>query len=275
VTATVSGVRFSGARQAGHGIRLATATATADGLRIESCTPAADRFGAVERAPCLGRLREWLREADVAGLTAPFGVPAGVHGRDTWHESLEWATTVATDAEGFAAACADSSDANGPDGYPRRETDGPIGAPSPCHPDVVPRTFHAMRDVLAPLASRDDVTVRPMDDGDGTQLCEVYPPATLATVSLPAADSGSTAIGNAAAGPDGTERGRDRRRTVVDGLKSETRITYAEGVRTHLLDDAGEDAIEAVIAALAADRARRAGFEPDRPWDPAEGHVYV
>ncbi|MFB6083127.1 MAG: DUF429 domain-containing protein [Halorientalis sp.] len=260
------GVDFSGAAQAGHGIRIAEAAADGGELRIESCESAADRFGVAERAPCLGRLTEFLRDAETVGLDFPFGVPAAVHGRDTWTGSLEWVATVATDADAFQSECRSRAReaTDGERADLRRETDGPVGALCPYGSHVWKQTFFGIRDVLAPLARTDAVAVRPMQDAGDVSLCEVYPAATLASCDLPAAEY-----------KDGGQPARERRRTIVEGLEAETPLAFAQGVRAELIDDAGGDALDAVVAALATYRAREADFEPDRPWDPTEGHIYV
>ncbi len=260
------GVDFSGAAQAGHNIWIAEATPTNDELRVETCDSAADRFGVAERAPCLGQLSAFLREAETVGLDFPFGVPAAIHERDAWAGSLEWVATAATDADEFQATCRsrarDATDGERAD--LRRETDGPVGALCPYGSHVWKQTFFGIRDVLAPLARTEAVAVRPMQDGGDVSLCEVYPAATLAQCDLPAAEY-----------KDGSETARDRRRTIVEGLEAETPLTFSQGVRAELIDDAGGDALDAVVAALATYRASEAGFEPDRPWDPTEGHIYV
>lgn len=262
---TLYGVDFSGARRAGHACWLAEATAERERLRVRDCRSAADRFGVAERAPCLGRLREFLRGAGVVGMDFPFGLPAAVHGRDTWEESLEWVATAATGADDFEEVCV--SRAEGHDRtYLLRETDGPVGAKSPYHWLVSAQTFHGIRDVLAPLSRTDAVAARPMQRSDAgeTPLCEVYPAATLAALDLPAAEY-----------KDDDASARERRHTIVEGLEAETRIEFADGVRGVLLDDAGGDALDSVVAALATDRARRADFDPDRPWEPTECHIFV
>ena len=277
MTATRYGIDFSGASDAGHGIWIATATADGDALLIEDCRSAADRFGVADRAPCLGRLVEFLRDAPVAGLDFPFGVPAALHDRADWPGAVEWVTTVAHDADGFQRECKDRAESV--PGSDRtnllRETDGPVGAMCPYAQYVYKQTFHGIRDVLAPLARDPEVAVEPMgagangggssDGSDGpTRLCEVYPAATLAGLDLPAE-----------AYKDDGGRARDRRRAIVDGLEAETPVEYAEGVRGRLVDDAGGDAIDSVVAALATHRAESGGFEPDRPYDGREGHIYV
>lgn len=266
---TVHGIDFSGARQAGHGIWVATATADDGALRVTGCRSAADRFGVAERAPCLGRLSEFLPGAGTVGMDFPFGVPARVHQQATWAESLRWVTTAATDADEFQAVCRERARevTDGERADLRRETDGPVGALCPYGTHVWKQTFHGVRDVLAPLAETDDVAVRPMQ-GQGvrtgvTDVCEVYPAAALAGLDLPAREY-----------KDDDERARDRRRTIVEGLEAATPLDL-DDVRGVLVEDAGGDALDAVVAALAADRARQAAFEPDRSYDAREGHIYV
>lgn len=272
MTATLHGIDFSGARQAGHGIWLADTVVDGDSLRVERCDSAADRFGVAQRAPCLGHLCEFLRDAEVVGLDFPFGVPSPIHGCDTWEDSLEWVATVATDADAFQETCrslaADHTDGERRD--LRRKTDGPVGGLSPYGGRIFKQTFYGIRDVLTPLAQTDSVVVQPMQspgEASGvTQLCEVYPAGTLNSLHLPSQNY---------KGAGNRESGRDRRRTIVERLESDTALAFATDVRGQLIDDAGGDALDAVLAALATYRAREADFEPDREYDPVEGHIYV
>jgi predicted nuclease with RNAse H fold len=268
VSRTLHGVDFSGARQAGHHLWFADATVDDDGLRIDDVGSAADRFGVAERGPCLGQLCEFVRSARVVGFDFPFGLPRAVHDAETWSEFLQWFPTAPafSDPDAFEAACKERAEAasNGERTYLKRVTDEPVGALSPYDVRVKAQTFYGVRDLLARVATGDAVTVQPMDEGDGTQVCEVYPAATLATLDLPAREY-----------KDEDERARDRRRTIVEGLATETPIRYADGVRGVLVDDAGGDAIDSVVAALATYRAAAADFEPDRESDPVEGHVFV
>ncbi|WP_335999900.1 DUF429 domain-containing protein [Halorientalis halophila] len=263
---SIHGVDFSGAAQAGHGTWIAEASVSDGDLRIESCRSAADRFGVAERAPCLGQLVEFLRETETVGLDFPFGVPATIHDRDSWEGAVEWVATVATGADGFQETCRSRAReaTDGERADLRRETDGPVGALSPYGSHVWKQTFYGIRDVLAPLARTDAVAVRPMQEGGDVALCEVYPAATLASCDLPAAEYKS-----------GNERARERRRAIVEGLEAETPLAFAGRVRAELIEDAGGDALDATVAALAAYRAREADFEPDRPWNPVEGYIYV
>lgn len=265
---TLHGVDFSGARQAGHDLWIAEATVDDGSLLVESVTSAADRFGVADRGPCLGRLCEFLRDATVVGMDFPFGLPTTVHERASWDDFLRWFPTAPafTDPDVFEAACKERAEAatDGTTTYARRVTDEPVGALSPYDVRVKAQTFYGVRDVLARLGTGDAVTVEPMQGGDGTTLCEVYPAATLATLDLPAQEY-----------KEGAERARERRATIVDGLAAETRLSFNDEVRALLVDDAGGDAIDSVVAALATDRARRTDFEPDREYDPVEGHIYV
>lgn len=272
---TLHGIDFSGARQAGHDIWIAEATATADALRVADCRSAADRFGVAERAPCLGRLTEFCREATAVGLDFPFGVPAVIHGAETWEDSLEWVTTVAYDAEAFQSACRSRArEATGGDRADiRRETDGPVGALCPYTNHVRAMTFYGIRDLLAPLARTDAVAVRPMQEPanadaatatDATSLCEVYPAGTLASLDLPAREY-----------KDADDHARDRRREIVDGLADQTPLEFTDGVRGVLVDDAGGDALDSVVAALGTYRAWQTDFETDRSYDNSEGYIYV
>lgn len=261
----VVGIDFSGAEQAGHGIWLAEVDPQGEGLRVTDCRSAADRFGVADRAPCLGELCAYLGETPhTAGLDFSFGLPAAVHDHDDWGAFRQWFPTAFTDDAAMQDACVERAEAatDGEWTYAPRTTDGPVGASSPYHWLVAKQTFYGIRDVLAPLGGA--VTVRPMETGDPPYLCEIYPKATLASLDLPAREYKNDA-----------DHAGERRRAIVEGLERETALTFAESVRNTLVSDAGGHALDSVVAALAADRARRADFEPDREYDPVEGHIYV
>lgn len=260
----ILGVDFSGARDAGQKIWLTVCVERGGELHVKSSVPAGTQFDADTRAECLDGLRTAIEHADVAGLDFPFGLPAAVHDHDDWRGVCSWLASSVADPDDLQEICVERAQAatDGEQSYLRRQTDEPYGALSPYHWFVAAQTFYGVRDVLWPLVNDGTIAVQPMADGDGTPVCEVYPAGTLRDVGLPAEGY-----------KDDTDEARQRRETIVEGLQLTPLSLH--GIEDHLVADVGGDAIDSVLAALAAWRASRDAFAPTDPWDPSEGHIFV
>lgn len=260
----ILGVDFSGARDAGQKIWLTVCVERGGELHVKSSVPAGTQFDADTRAECLDGLRAAIERADVVGLDFPFGLPVAVHDHDRWREVAAWIASDVTDPQDLQAVCVERAQAatDGERSYLRRQTDEPHGALSPYHWFVAAQTFYGVRNVLWPLVEREVISVKPTDDRDRTPVCEVYPAGTLRDIGLPAQGY-----------KDDTDEARQRRETIVDGLQLTPLALH--GIGDHLIADVGGDALDSVLAALAAWRANREGFEPGDAYDPVEGHIFV
>jgi hypothetical protein len=266
------GVDFSGASEPGERVWLTTAEPTGGGLRVTGCRSAREAFGATARADVLAALRSFPAEDEAMGVDASFGLPRPVlpdrlAASDDWREAVRWVAEAYADADALAAqadwkARARASDADGVE--LKRRTDGPIGANSPYSFITRYGTFHAMRDLLAPVL--DSMSVPPMvpGDGRGPTLLEVYPAGTLRDIGLP--DRTYKEPGSEA---------REKRERILAGLR-EWGVTLPEAFEDRVLDDADGDALDSLVAAVATARAVDSGFavEEDR-YDPVEGYIYV
>lgn len=257
----ILGVDFSGARDAGRKLWLTVCVEREGKLHVKSSVPAGSQFGAADRGEALAGLREAIVRADVVGIDFPFGLPARVHGFDRWGDACEWVVESVEGPEDLRRQCVERT-REGEPAYCRRATDEHHGAPSPYHWVVAAKTYYGITNVLWPLLERGAITARPMQDGDGTPVCEVSPTGTLADVGLPTDRY-----------TDDLPAARDRRETIVEGLQLTPLSLH--GIEDHLIDDVGGDAIDSALAALAAWRASREGFETEGPYDDAEGHIYV
>jgi len=287
---SVVGVDFSGAREPGESVWIAETTPDGDDLRVDRCRSARTALGASERADVLGSLVEYVDGHDVVGLDFPFGLPRPVTevGPGAWRETVRWVGKTFDDAEAFAEHCTATTrrDSGGERTYVGRETDGPVGAKSPYHFFTYKQAFHGMRDVLGPLLDR-GASVAPMTGGGattaGTTVVEVYPAGTLRRLGLPDRRY-----------KDASHEARRTRETILAGLEgSGEPATGGDGAtsgptavprlavgddatRERVLSDAGGDALDAVLAAVAAARALDRGFEPvEERYDPLEGYVFV
>ena len=266
----VHGVDFSGARRAGEKLWLASATDDGDRLRVDSVRSAADVFGP-DRETAHAGLREFVRSCDAdaaVGLDCSFGLPRQVHDAVSWPAFCEWFATAFDSPDALQGELAERTKrrTGGERTYLKRRTDARTGARSPYHWLVGPQTFYGIRDVVAPLT--DAVSVEPLAPRrEATSLLESYPAATLRALDLPSQkykDDGTY--------PDAPTR----RATILDGLR-EWGVALDEGLESVVLDDPGGDALDSVVAAVAAARAARADFEVREPdaYDPVEGYIYV
>jgi len=266
------GVDFSGASEPGESVWLTTAETTDDGLRVTACRSARDAFGATGRVDVLAALRSFPAAGEVMGVDASFGLPRAVlpervAASDDWREAVRWVAAEYADADALAAqadwkARSRASDADGVE--LKRLTDGPTGANSPYSFITRYGTFHAMRDLLAPVV--DSVSVPPMVPCDGREptLIEIYPAATLRDLDFPDRRYKDP-------GPDA----REKRERILAGLR-EWGATVPGEFEERVLDDADGDALDSLVAAVATARAVESGFavEEER-YDPVEGYIYV
>lgn len=260
----ILGVDFSGARDAGQKLWLTVGVERGGELHVKSSVPAGQQFDADTRNEVLTGLRKAIKRADVVGLDFPFGLPASVHDFDHWEGVCEWVARSVSDPDDLQQQCVQRARevTDGERTYLRRRTDDRYGALSPYHWFAASQTFYGITNVLWPLLREDAITVRPMQEGDRTPVCEIYPAGTLADIGLPSEQY-----------KDDTDEARERRKTIVEGLQLTPLALH--GIEEHLVDDVGGDAIDSVLAALATWRASREGFETDGPSDPVEGHIFI
>lgn len=270
----IYGVDFSGAADAGAKTWLAEATVEDGGdLRVESVRSLADLAGTTDRDPVLAELVERLQRPTAAGLDFSFGLPFEAHDAESWPEFLRWFPGEFADPDEMRTRCRERIEyrTGGERSFVGRVTDDQVGGVSPYHPLVAHRTFYGIRNVLGPLVTDGTVTVAPMqeresDADERPTLCEVSPAATLRSLDLPDDRYEGDDV-------DDRESDAERRERIVGGLPEDCAL--AAPVRAAALEDAGGDALDAVLAAFAAYRATRAEFATDREYHPAEGYVYV
>ncbi|PSQ32500.1 hypothetical protein BRD05_10065 [Halobacteriales archaeon QS_9_70_65] len=101
--------------------------------------------------------------------------------------------------------------------------------------------------------------------GERTVL-EVYPAGTLRR--LETVDEGYK---------EPTDEAAAARAEILAALEtaSDLDVAVAEPVRERAVADDGGDALDSVVAAVAAARAAAREFEPPTPFDPREGCIYV
>ena len=260
----VLGVDFSGASRAGDALWVTEATQTTVGLRIEDCYRATDEWGR-DRESAHSGLVERITAPDVrtVGLDFPFSLPQSLldeSGDGTWRGFLEWVGDGGpADPKSFARTCRDTAEGMTGSRDIRRETDARRGALCPYTNRVRAMTYHGARNVLTPLAGREDTAVIPMqDEAAETTVCEVYPAATFGW------------LGCYREGYKNTDGARPRREANLDAVE-DCSVALGDHRETYLEN---HDALDSLAAAVSAARVD-SGTEPTLVGTREEGCIYV
>jgi hypothetical protein len=247
---------------------VASGRLVAGRLRIEACRPACDLDGsglARERAlAALGRFLAAAGEA-VVGCDFPFGLPASLAGPRHWEAFLGGFAGRFEGPEAFRAWCRERAGGE----ERRRATDREAKTPfSPYNHRLFRQTYPGLASLLAPLVAAGEVCVLPMQEPSPRRpwLVEVCPASTLRQLGLRRPYKGR-----------GSER-RRARAAILDALEARERVDLADAsLRARLIADPGGDALDAVVAALAARRvlADPSVLAPASGAYAVEGRVYV
>lgn len=260
------GVDFSGARDAGRRIWIARGRADGDRLVIDGVAPATDLPGgglAPEAAwPALRAAIAGARGALIA-LDMPFGLPLAVVAETDWGGFVAAFAARHAGADEFRAAmCAFGL------GEAKRRTDVETKTPfGGWNVRMYRQTYAALAHVLAPLVAADAVRCAPMQPPAPGKpvLIEVCPASTLKHAGLYFPYKRRGAEGAAA------------RAAILDGLAARGAVApLPAGLRAVVQADPGGDALDAVIAAASAFKARDdAGLATPRDAREAiEGRVF-
>jgi len=264
----IYGVDFSGAQDAGRRIWIAEGTPRGRSLAIHKCLRAMDLVeSGRKREICLPALRRFIerRKDCVFGLDFPFGLPSELTQYKSWKRFVLRFPTEYPSADELSRICRERTGGR----EPKRSTDSDAKTPfSPINLRLYRQTYHGIRDVLYPLVRGNEVNVLPMLQADPGKplLLEICPASTLKhlfeTRRLPSYK--------------GSKKERmANRKDILKRLEGETALSFHnKRLRSRIVDDTGGDALDSVIAALAAFRAVQNGphgFD-DRN---IEGKVYV
>lgn len=259
------GVDFSGARDAGRAIWIAEGRIGPRGFLLADCRPATELpGGARDRATALAALVAYLgAQSDaVIGCDFPVGLPKKLVREADWLGFLARFAKRHGSADAFRADCRKRS--NGRE--LRRPTD--IAARTPfCawNLRLYRQTYHGIADVLAPLVAAGRATVGPMQPpADGRAwILETCPASVLKRLGLYRPYKGRTAA-------LARSRGAILGALVEHGALGKP----APKLRARIADDRGGDALDAVIACLAAADATRWNHAPATADEMLEGKVY-
>jgi hypothetical protein len=258
----VVGVDFSGAADAGRKLWVARGERVGDTLVLDDCRPA-ERLpgGGRERDRALAAVRAYLLAQGpcAVGLDAPFSLPRLLLDAPSWEAFLHAFAARFPSAEALRGACR----ARCP-GEVKRATEAAARVPFAAYNVRLYRqTYHAIRDVLAPLVAAGRAVALPFQPPHPgvPWLLEVCPAATLKRWGWYRPYKGRLPARAAA------------RAALLDRLAA-AGVRLPDGVRQAALADPEGDALDAVLAAWTA--ARHAGtVTADAAPCPLEGCIYV
>jgi hypothetical protein len=281
---TIYGVDFSGAKLAGRNIWVArlerrsgrAAKARPYALAELHCV---ERLcGTAERASALAHLVSLIKSSDRAlwAMDFPFGLPVEVLAEGTrWPQQIDFLRQWGEDAYGVGLECLERARRLGGPMHIRRLTDHEAKAPFDCyHYRIIYQFFYGLRDVLGPLWRTRGTAVLPFQyrrlAGARRVLVEACPSSTLKRLGLPHQNYKQPAGGTL------TQKRRRTRRIILEGISR--RVLIDPRHRRTMMRNGGGDALDALLAALGAQRAWREvdhGRIARHPRYPREGYLYV
>ncbi len=251
---TVYGVDFSGARLAGRTTFVARTRPDGDGgrLRLLELDSLERLTGGAERATALAHLVAMIRLSSDAlwAIDAPFGLPVELlDPRQTWAGLLRFVSRWEDDGYDLGLWALARAKALGGPMHIRRRTDREARAPfDPYHYRIIYQTYHAMRDVVAPLVRARETAILPFQyrrlPSATRVVVEACPSSTLKRLGLPHQNYKQPEGGRL------TLRRRRTRHAILAGLDAHVEISPAH--RRRIMRDPGGDALDAVISAVGA-----------------------
>ncbi|HLH73831.1 MAG TPA: DUF429 domain-containing protein [Chloroflexota bacterium] len=246
----VFGVDFSGAARAGEKIWIAHGRRTTSNVEIDECRRAA---ALVDSSPALiealAALRRLIQSVPTAifGFDFPFGLPEAVCRTQNWEAEVLSHHLAYPTAEDFRRDCLRRAGGRELQRLTDREARTPF---SSYNLRLYRQTDAGLRHLLAPLIAANTVAVAPMQSvrSDRALLIEVCPASTLKRMGIYQRFTGYKGRSAAAA---------IKRRAILEILEDSGGIRLSSPVlRTVAEDDAEGDALDSIVAALAAARAR-------------------
>jgi len=263
----VYGVDFSGARDAGQRIWLARGSIEENSLEVldlfqAESLPGSGRERGLSHRALVSFIGE--QEGGIFGLDFPFSLPQDLLWGESWEEFALTFEKVYKSPEDFREGC--RSAASGKES--KRNTDSIARTPfSPYNLRVYRQTYFGIREILAPLIKKETICVLPMQKplSGRTWVIEVCPASTLKKARLSVPYKGKD------------ERKKTARKTILKGLEKTGVLAVKKSVlRSIIVEDRDGDALDSVIAALAAFRALQIGLScADYTRCALEGWVYA
>lgn len=265
------GVDFSGARDAGRAIWIAEGAIGRRGLELSECRPATELpGGGRDRVTALAALAAYLgAQSDaVIGCDFPVGLPSELVLEKDWPSFLDAFPRRHQSADEFRADCRRSSAKE-----TKRCTDKLAETPMCAwNLRLYRQTYHGIADVLAPLVAAGLATVGPMQAAvEGRAwIIETCPASVLKKLGV-YEPLKSYKIRSRA----GRAEARKKRIKILRFLTSGDYLPkLSADHKSLLIEEMGGDALDAVIACLAAAAAAHRDHPPANEEERLEGRVY-
>ncbi len=257
----IFGLDFSGASDAGRRMWLAEGRASPAGLDVLSCRPVAELpGGGPDRRSALCALQSLIAATPdcIMGCDFPFSLPRPLIAEASWTDFIEAFDHL--DAPAFRAHC--RSRCNGTE--PKRDTDREAKTPwCAFNIRLYRQSFHGMAELLRPLVTTGRAVALPMQPPSPglPWLVEICPASALRRF-----------------GWRGSYKGRglgDQRRLILSRL-IEARLLrpLPAALEERVVENAGGDALDSILAALATLAALSDISGGLGAGDPLEGRVY-
>ncbi len=253
----VQGVDWSGAIDAGRRIWIASGECQNGRLSITELFRVADLSASVKgRAKSIAAVVDWIARLKfcVIGMDFPFSLPIPLIEADNWETFVLSFTERFRDPEHFRAWCA--AQANGKE--LKRRTDELAKTPfSPYNLRLFRQTYWGIAGVLAPLVKTKSAVVLPMQSPrQGVPwLLETCPASLLKRLDRYIPYKGAD-----------SQHRKGRRHIVTSIQRHEFLLLSDSRIVKKLLSDSGGDALDAVLAALAAFKALQHPEFPYPDW---------
>jgi len=261
------GVDFSGAADAGDKTWITDAYLE-DGLpTVRRCYPARNLDRSSQgRDGCLDALRHFIASQHecVVGLDFPFSLPRMLIREATWEDFVLGFEKQYANADAFRGACRSV-----PAPEHKRKTDVERHTPwSPYNLRLYRQTYFGIARLLAPLVRDRAACALPMQEKsrDKPWLVEVCPACSLGQYDTKMSYKGR-----------GQDR-RDARARILSSVLQRGPVCLPQNLRPMIIDDLGGDALDSVVAAVAAFHAVRLPLHQvvTRDIDYAmEGYVFI
>jgi hypothetical protein len=252
----VYGVDFSGAKLAGRAIWVARVEPRRRGRPVLASLDRLDSLcGTAERAHVLAHLVEMVRTSTEAlwGIDCPFGLPLELFPVGaTWADQFAFLEEWADEAYACGLECIRRALLIGDRMHLRRATDSEAKAPfDGYHYRMIYQTFHGMRAVVDPLRRTAGTAILPFHYRKLARakrvMVECCPGSVLKRLGLPHQNYKQPAGGPL------TRKRKLTRRVILAAL--EGMVKFGDRERRVMMRNPGGDALDAVIAAVGAERA--------------------
>lgn len=263
----IYGIDFSGSQEACKKIWICESVPTDEGLQIQKCWNIKEKYGNISLNSSLEVLAKFIASSPRAlfGLDFPFGLPESLLIETGWETFIQRFHKQYKDPDQFFEHC--HTIAGGKE--PKRTTDKERSAPwSPINLKLYKQTYYGINSILYPLIRDSSASILPMQlfNSKKSLVIEICPASTLKAEKL--------YLNGYKRGGEETEGIRERILDVLIEKKFLREIS--QSAKKAALENTGGDALDSIIAAVAAHRALKNNFGvPENRLYKLEGYIYV